>query len=86
MLDVLAHPGPTLGHELRNPLSPLLTSLELLKLASREEPTVGRVVGVMQRQASHLVRLVPINQALHLRIEILDADGYAREPQLAQHD
>ena len=48
----------TLGHELRNPLSPLLTSLELLKLASRDEPTVGRVVGVMQRQASHLVRLV----------------------------
>jgi two-component system, sensor histidine kinase len=48
----------TLGHELRNPLSPLLTSLELLKLASREEPTVSRLVGVMQRQASHLVRLV----------------------------
>jgi two-component system, sensor histidine kinase len=48
----------TLGHELRNPLSPLLTSLELLKMASGEEPTVGRVVGVMQRQANHLVRLV----------------------------
>jgi signal transduction histidine kinase len=47
----------TLGHELRNPLSPLLTSLELLKLASRE-PSVTRLVGVMQRQASHLVRLV----------------------------
>jgi two-component system, sensor histidine kinase len=48
----------TLGHELRNPLSPLLTSLELLKLASQEEPTVRRLVGVMLRQASHLVRLV----------------------------
>src|SRR5690349_11235301 len=46
----------TLGHELRNPLSPLLTSLELLKRGAPEEPTVGRVVGVMQRQASHLVR------------------------------
>jgi signal transduction histidine kinase len=48
----------TLGHELRNPLSPLLTSLELLKLPAREEPNVGRVVEVMRRQANHLVRLV----------------------------
>jgi signal transduction histidine kinase len=48
----------TLGHELRNPLSPLLTSLELLKRVAPHEPQVGRVVGVMQRQASHLVRLV----------------------------
>src|SRR6185503_3374085 len=48
----------TLGHELRNPLSPLLTSLELLKMATPGEPNVERVVGVMQRQATHLVRLV----------------------------
>src|SRR5689334_14252696 len=48
----------TLGHELRNPLSPLLTSLELLKLTATTEPAVSRVVGVMQRQATHLVRLV----------------------------
>jgi signal transduction histidine kinase/CheY-like chemotaxis protein len=48
----------TLGHELRNPLSPLLTSLELLRMTAPTDPTIGRVVGVMQRQASHLVRLV----------------------------
>ena len=48
----------TLGHELRNPLSPLLTSLELLRISAPAEPVVGRVVGVMQRQATHLVRLV----------------------------
>ena len=48
----------TLGHELRNPLSPLLTSLELLRPAATTEPVVARVVAVMQRQASHLVRLV----------------------------
>src|SRR5688500_14259916 len=48
----------TLGHELRNPLAPLLTSLELLKMATPSEPNVARVVGVMQRQATHLVRLV----------------------------
>jgi two-component system, sensor histidine kinase len=48
----------TLGHELRNPLSPLLTSLELLKLGAPSDPNVARVVAVMQRQAGHLVRLV----------------------------
>jgi signal transduction histidine kinase/CheY-like chemotaxis protein len=48
----------TLGHELRNPLSPLLTSLELLRLSATTDPVVSRVVGVMQRQASHLIRLV----------------------------
>jgi len=48
----------TLGHELRNPLSPLLTSLELLKPSATAEPTLSRLVGVMQRQATHLVRLV----------------------------
>jgi len=48
----------TLGHELRNPLSPLLTCVELLKLSAPSDPTMSRVVGVMQRQAGHLVRLV----------------------------
>ena len=48
----------TLGHELRNPLSPLLTSLELLRPAAATEPVVARVIAVMQRQANHLVRLV----------------------------
>ena len=48
----------TLGHELRNPLSPLLTCVELLKLSAPADPAMGRVVGVMQRQAGHLVRLV----------------------------
>jgi len=48
----------TLGHELRNPLSPLVTGLELLKLAMPTDLTVTRTVAVMQRQASHLVRLV----------------------------
>jgi signal transduction histidine kinase/CheY-like chemotaxis protein len=48
----------TLGHELRNPLSPLLTSLELLKVNAPTDPVISRVVAVMQRQANHLVRLV----------------------------
>jgi signal transduction histidine kinase/CheY-like chemotaxis protein len=48
----------TLGHELRNPLAPLLTALQLLKTASIQEPVVVRVSAVMERQLNHLMRLV----------------------------
>jgi two-component system, sensor histidine kinase len=48
----------TLGHELRNPLSPLLTSLHLLKRGSRSEHVVSTTVEVMERQVHFLVRLV----------------------------
>ena len=48
----------TLAHELRNPLAPLLTGLELLKLAGVKDPRAEKLTEVMQRQISHLVRLV----------------------------
>ena len=48
----------TLGHELRNPLAPLLTGLQLLKVVGVQDPAAIRVRGVMERQISHLVRLV----------------------------
>jgi signal transduction histidine kinase len=48
----------TLGHELRNPLSPLLTSLHLLKRNSDSTRIVSRTVEVMERQVHFLVRLV----------------------------
>lgn len=48
----------TLGHELRNPLAPLLTALQLLKAAGTKDPVTIRVSAVMDRQISHLVRLV----------------------------
>jgi two-component system, sensor histidine kinase len=48
----------TLGHELRNPLAPLLTGLQLLKSAGHRDPVTVRVCAVMDRQISHLVRLV----------------------------
>ena len=48
----------TLGHELRNPLAPLLTALHLLKAAGGQDPTIARTSVVMERQISHLVRLV----------------------------
>jgi two-component system, sensor histidine kinase len=48
----------TLGHELRNPLAPLLTALHLLRTAGPADPVVGRISDVMDRQINHLVRLV----------------------------
>jgi signal transduction histidine kinase len=48
----------TLGHELRNPLAPLLTGLQLLRLSGDDRQTVERVRATMERQVGHLVRLV----------------------------
>jgi signal transduction histidine kinase/ActR/RegA family two-component response regulator len=45
-----------LGHELRNPLSPMLTALELMRL--RGEPSVARERAVIERQAHHMAALV----------------------------
>lgn len=45
-----------LGHELRNPLAPILTALQIMRL---RDPTVAeRERGVIERQVTHLVRLV----------------------------
>jgi PAS domain S-box-containing protein len=47
----------TLAHELRNPLAPLRSGLELLK--SSREPTVAlETRNMMSRQLSHMVRLI----------------------------
>jgi PAS domain S-box-containing protein len=45
-----------LGHELRNPLSPIVTSLQLMRL--RGEEGCLREREIIERQVSHLVRLV----------------------------
>ncbi|WP_306397920.1 hybrid sensor histidine kinase/response regulator [Telluria beijingensis] len=45
-----------LGHELRNPLSPILTALDLMDL--RDEPGSQRERAIMRRQVTHLRRLV----------------------------
>jgi signal transduction histidine kinase len=51
-----------LGHELRNPLAPLVTGLELLRgIFARDpriDPAAGRTREAMQRQVQHLTRLV----------------------------
>jgi signal transduction histidine kinase len=46
-----------LAHELRNPLAPLRTALELLKLGPSRD-TVSRAHATMDRQIVHLTRLV----------------------------
>jgi PAS domain S-box-containing protein len=45
-----------LGHELRNPLSPIVTALQLMKL--RGGDALERERAVIERQVSHLTRLV----------------------------
>jgi signal transduction histidine kinase/ActR/RegA family two-component response regulator len=45
-----------LGHELRNPLSPIVTSLDLMDM--RDEPGARRERVIMRRQVTHLKRLV----------------------------
>ncbi len=47
-----------LGHELRNPLAPLSTGLELLQRAGNKPELVDSVHGVLRRQVTHLARLV----------------------------
>ena len=45
-----------LGHELRNPLAPIVTALQLLKLRGDLKP--GREQAILERQVKHLIRLV----------------------------
>ena len=47
-----------LAHELRNPLAPLLASVELLNMATFEDDVLVRARGAMGRQVRHLTRLV----------------------------
>ncbi len=47
----------TLAHELRNPLAPIRTGLQLLKLSPKAE-VAARTLPVMERQLSQLVRLI----------------------------
>ena len=48
----------TLAHELRNPLAPLLNSLQILKMPQADADTARMTREIMERQVHHLVRLV----------------------------
>ena len=48
----------TLAHELRNPLAPIRNSLHILRHAGSNDPMLSSVCEMMERQVSHMVRLV----------------------------
>ena len=56
------------GHELRNPLSPMLTALELMRLRAAKSPRERLVI---ERQLRHMTRLVD---------DLLDVSRIARKP------
>jgi len=47
-----------LAHELRNPLAPIRTGLELIRRRGDTAGSVERVRGMMERQVGHMVRLI----------------------------
>ena len=47
-----------LAHELRNPLAPIRTGLELIRLAGDSKEAVERTRNLMERQVTHMVRLI----------------------------
>jgi signal transduction histidine kinase/ActR/RegA family two-component response regulator len=47
-----------LAHELRNPLAPIRTGLELIRVAGNTPDAVERVRGMIERQIAHMVRLI----------------------------
>ena len=72
-----------LAHELRNPLAPIGTAAELLKLGARDEERVRQVSDVIGRQVAHMTQLVDdlldvsrVTRGLvELRKETLDMAG-----------
>ena len=48
----------TLAHELRNPLAPLRTGLDLLLRSPERSPSMGQALETMDRQVDHMVRLI----------------------------
>jgi CheY-like chemotaxis protein len=48
----------TLGHELRNPLGPIRSSIHILKSRHTADPVLVRAQDVIQRQTEHMTRLV----------------------------
>jgi signal transduction histidine kinase len=47
-----------LAHELRNPLAPILTAVQLMRMKPMPDPQLSRSRDVIERQLSHLTRLV----------------------------
>jgi signal transduction histidine kinase/CheY-like chemotaxis protein len=48
----------TLAHELRNPLAPLRSSVQILRLSGDTDEKIGQLRAMMERQVNQMVRLV----------------------------
>jgi len=48
----------SLGHELRNPLAPIRTSMQVLSRRLPDVPEVNKITDLVERQVAHLTRLV----------------------------
>jgi PAS domain S-box-containing protein len=48
----------TLAHELRNPLAPVLTGLEIMKRSKGDVVTVDHVTGIIERQTEQMAHLI----------------------------
>jgi len=48
----------TLAHELRNPMAPILNTVEMLKLLGSADANLHQATGVIERQVKQMVRLV----------------------------
>ncbi len=48
----------TLAHELRNPMAPIRTGLEVIRVAANDTKTVEQTRQMMERQAHQLIRLI----------------------------
>src|SRR6185503_17762089 len=64
----------TLSHELRNPLAPIKNALELVRHAGGDAALLSKSLGVLDRQISHMVRLVDdlldVNRITRDRLEL----------------
>jgi PAS domain S-box-containing protein len=77
----------TLAHELRNPLAPLRTSLEIVRRADGDAGVVAEAHATMERQVAQMVRLIDdlldvsriSRNKLELRREPLDLVALVRE-------
>ena len=47
-----------LAHELRNPLAPILTSIEMLRLIGSTEANLDQARDIIERQVKQMVRLI----------------------------
>jgi signal transduction histidine kinase len=63
-----------LSHELRNPLGPILTAVQVLKLLPNRDATISKHYALIERQVRHLARLVDdlldLNRIAHGKLEL----------------